>query len=112
MEIEGWGLGFSIRFAVSPTPRNKEAERRQTLFNNLRTLRRGSALSGQFAFRVPPHGVLPRDLIIPKAQLQARLPGTWSERALPAFACPSPATTSRPGRNAGRLMPKPPGSGS
>src|ERR1700722_12849447 len=27
---------------------------------------------------------------IPKAQLQARLPGTWSERALPAFACPSP----------------------
>src|ERR1700675_4198764 len=26
----------------------------------------------------------------PKAQLQARLPGTWSARALPAFACPSP----------------------
>jgi hypothetical protein len=31
-----------------------------------------------------------REYLIPKAQLQARLPGTWSERALPAFACPSP----------------------
>src|ERR1700722_19620337 len=31
-----------------------------------------------------------REYSIPKAQLQARLPGTWSERALPAFACPSP----------------------
>ena len=31
-----------------------------------------------------------REYLIPKARLQARLPGTWSERALPAFACPSP----------------------
>jgi hypothetical protein len=31
-----------------------------------------------------------REYFIPKARLQARLPGTWSERALPAFACPSP----------------------
>jgi hypothetical protein len=60
---------------------------------------------------VPPR-VSPKGVIVPKAQLQARLPGTWSERALPAFACPSPASTSRPGHNAGRLMPKPPGSGS
>ena len=60
---------------------------------------------------VPPR-LSPKGVIVPKAQLQARLPGTWSERALPAFACPSPASTSRPGHNAGRLMPKPPGSGS
>ena len=53
----------------------------------------------------------PKGVIVPKAQLQARLPGTWSERALPAIACPSPASTSRPGHNAGRLMPKPPGRG-
>ena len=58
---------------------------------------------------VPPR-FSPKGVIVPKAQLQARLPGTWSERALPAFACPSPASTSRPGHNAGRLMPKPPGS--
>ena len=60
---------------------------------------------------VPPR-LSPKGVIVPKAQLQARLPGTWSVRALPAFACPSPASTSRPGHNAGRLMPKPPGSGS
>ena len=60
---------------------------------------------------VPPR-LSPKGVIVPKAQLQARLPGTWSERALPAFACPSPASTSRPGHNAGRLMPKPPGSSS
>ena len=59
---------------------------------------------------VPPR-LSPKGLIIPKARLQARLPGTRSERALPAFACPSPASTSHPGHNAGRLMPKPPGSG-
>ena len=48
---------------------------------------------------------------IPKARLQARLPGTRSERALPAFACPSPGSTSHPGHHAGRLIPKPPESG-
>src|ERR1700688_22517 len=36
------------------------------------------------------HGSRLREYLIPKARLQARLPGTWSERALPAFACPSP----------------------
>ena len=59
---------------------------------------------------VPPR-FSPKGVIVPEAQLQARLPGTWSERALPAFACPRPASTSRPGHNAGRLMPKPPGRG-
>src|ERR1700722_2557446 len=59
---------------------------------------------------VPPR-FSPKGVIVPKAQLQARLPGTWSVRALPAFACPSPASTSRPGHNAGRLLPKPPGRG-
>src|SRR5580692_5453265 len=59
---------------------------------------------------VPPR-FSPKGVIVPKAQLQARLPGTWSLRVLPAIACPSPASTSRPGHNAGRLMPKPPGRG-
>ena len=38
---------------------------------------------------VPPR-FSPEGLLIPKAQLQARLPGTWVQRALPAVACPSP----------------------
>ena len=42
-----------------------------------------------------------REYSIPKAQLQARLPGTRSARALPAFACPSPGMHLPPGRNAG-----------
>ena len=36
------------------------------------------------------HGSRPRELFHPKGSAQARLPGTRSERALPAFACPSP----------------------
>jgi hypothetical protein len=32
---------------------------------------------------------------------QAMLPGTWSARALPAFACPSSVSTSRTGLSAG-----------
>src|ERR1700724_3361208 len=38
---------------------------------------------------VPPR-LSPKEYLIPKVRLQARLPGTWSARALPAFACPSP----------------------
>jgi hypothetical protein len=57
------------------------------------------------------HGSRLRELFHPKGSAQARLPGTRSERALPAFACPSPGSTSRPGHRAGGLIPKPPGSG-
>jgi hypothetical protein len=33
---------------------------------------------------------LARGTLVPKAQLQARLPGTWFPRVLPAVSCPSP----------------------
>jgi hypothetical protein len=59
---------------------------------------------------VPPR-LSPKGVVVPKAQLQARLPGTRPERALPAVPVPVQGCTSRPGHNAGRLMPKPPGSG-
>src|SRR5579862_6884949 len=36
------------------------------------------------------HGSRLRELFHPKGSAQARLPGTRSARALPAFACPSP----------------------
>ena len=105
--------------------RKRKAERRRTLIRILRTptcilpRKRGRTEEGarlapckaRSPIGVPPR-LSPKGVIVPKAQLQARLPGTWSERALPAIACPSPASTSRPGHNAGRLMPKPPGSGS
>ena len=57
------------------------------------------------------HGSRLRELFHPKGSAQARLPGTQSARALPAFACPSPGSTSRPGHRAGGPIPKPPGSG-
>ncbi len=105
--------------------RKRKAERRKTLIRILRAptcilprlrgrTEEGARLApckARSPIGVPPR-LSPKGVIVPKAQLQARLPGTWSERALPAFACPSPASTSRPGHNAGRLMPKPPGSGS
>ena len=105
--------------------RKRKAERRKTLIRILRAptcilprlrgrTEEGARLApckARSPIGVPPR-LSPKGVIVPKAQLQARLPGTWSERALPAVACPSPASTSRPGHNAGRLMPKPPGSGS
>jgi hypothetical protein len=40
------------------------------------------------------------------------LPGTWLRRALPGFACPSPASSSQGGHDADRAeTPEPPGSG-
>ena len=104
--------------------RKRKAERRRTLIRILRAptcilprlrgrTEEGARLAlckGRSPIGVPPR-FSPKGVIVPKAQLQARLPGTWSVRALPAFACPSPASTSRPGHNAGRLMPKPPGRG-
>ena len=59
----------------SPTAASCDAARAHSERARLPAFHRGSHL---------------REYLIPKAQLQARLPGTWSERALPAFACPSP----------------------
>ena len=69
----------------------KEAERRQTPGYHRRILRCGARPFGARTLDGVPPRLSPRgSYFIPKAQLQARLPGTWSERALPAFACPSP----------------------
>ncbi len=55
-----------------------------------RILRCGAHPAGRARLSAFHHGSHLREYLIPKARLQARLPGTWSERALPAFACPSP----------------------
>jgi len=70
--------------------RRREAERRQTRVTNRRILRCGAHPAGRARLSAFHHGSHLREYLIPKARLQARLPGTWSERALPAFACPSP----------------------
>ena len=44
------------------------------------------------------------------AQLQTRFLGPDQARALPAPACPSPASSSQTGHRAGRALPEPPGS--
>jgi len=57
---------------------------------------------------VPPR-LSPMGLFIPKAQLQARLPGMWRRKAA-GFSrrrlAPVLASTSRTGHSAGRLMPE------
>jgi hypothetical protein len=68
----------------------KEAERRQTQGTTAASCDAARALSERARLSAFHRGSHPREYLIPKAQLQARLPGTWSERALPAFACPSP----------------------
>jgi hypothetical protein len=70
--------------------RRREAERRQTRVTNRRILRCGTHPTGRARLSAFHRGSHLREYLIPKAQLQARLPGTWSEWALPAFACPSP----------------------
>src|SRR5580693_9900529 len=80
----------------------KEAERRQTQVTTAASCDAARALLERARLTAFHRGSHLRECLIPKAQLQARLPGTRSERALPAFACPSPGSTSHPGRNAGR----------
>jgi hypothetical protein len=53
-------------------------------------LRCGTHPAGRARLSAFHHGSHLREYLIPKVRLQARLPGTRSERALPAFACPSP----------------------
>jgi len=69
----------------------KEAERRQTQGHQPPHLAmRRAPFWSAHAWRRSTTALTSGSYSIPKAQLQARLPGTWSARALPAFACPSP----------------------
>src|SRR5581483_2663259 len=67
----------------------RKAERRKTLIRILRNLRCGLHLAVHSPDGVPPR-LSPGGLPVPKAQVQARLPGTWFARVLSALACPSP----------------------
>ncbi len=49
-----------------------------------------------------PTAALAEGTYVTQGATQAMLPGTWSERVLPAFACPSPVSTSRADRSIGR----------
>src|ERR1700680_770071 len=96
-------IPFSLLVTFFPQ-KEGEAERRQTLFTNRRILRCGAHPAGRARLSAFHHGSHLREYLIPKARLQARLPGTRSERAFPAFACPSPGSTSHPGRRSGTLI--------
>ena len=56
---------------------------------------------GTLACRRPTAALAKGTYVTPGAT-QAMLPGTRSERVLPAFACPSPVSTSRADRSIGR----------
>jgi hypothetical protein len=49
-----------------------------------------------------PTAALAKGTYVTQGATQAMLPGTRSERVLPAFACPSPVSTSRADRSIGR----------
>ena len=121
----GSGEPGSSRSEQRPITNKKEAERRQTQVS-LRTFRYGARLAKRARLSAFHCGSRQGRQLVPKAQRQAnascdsggahdpmdRQPGRRSyasPRALPAPSCLSPASTSRTGRSAGRMMPKPPG---
>ena len=61
----------------------------------------GGFRGGTLACRRPT-AALAKGTYVTQGATQAMLPGTWSERVLPAFACPSPVSTSRADRSIGR----------
>ena|SRR6202166_228299 len=74
---------FALLIRATKKKKMKEAERRQTQGHNRRILRCGARSFGARTLAgVPPRLSARGEYLIPKAQLQARLPGTWSERAL------------------------------
>jgi hypothetical protein len=79
---------FSGSCSVSVRKKRK-AERRQTHNNRCTCRCSARPAKARSPIGVPPR-FSPEGLLIPKAQVQARLPGTWFVRALPAIACPSP----------------------
>ena len=63
--------------------------RRRALVSFASPLARRGCEGARLAYRRST-AALARGTPVPKAQVQARLPGTWFPRALPAVACPSP----------------------
>src|SRR6202020_1977779 len=79
---KGWGPGFSNRYAVFANSNSKPKKNRKydadKRGHDLRTIGRGVALRGSCSVGVPPQ-LSPKGVVVPKAQLQARFPGTRSD---------------------------------
>jgi hypothetical protein len=80
---------FTLCFSF-PSQKKKGSGTPTNAGHHRRILRCGTHPAGRARLSAFHHGSHLREYSIPKAQLQARLPGTRSVRALPAFACPSP----------------------
>jgi hypothetical protein len=112
-------------FFVSPHPRSKkEAERRKAQISTPQLSLRLASSGTRSPSGVPPR-LSPMGQLLPKAQRQAMLPGTWpgrlscppqrgaEDQALlhgryPAQPVPVQRSTSHTGHSAGRMMPDPP----
>ncbi len=122
--VKRWIASLTLAM-TEETKRKRNAERRRLPT----TAPCGAALllRQQRAFRRST-AVLARGTLVPKAQRQAMLPGTWPERSIlcarpnrgaetlrrstgitRAAPVPVQRSTSRTGHSAGRLMPEPPG---
>ena len=99
-----------IPFSSNQSNKMKEAERRQTQVTNRRACARRALNGARTSAGVPPR--LSPEGIIPSQRLSFRpgflglgLNGRYPPSPVPVQGC-----TSRPGHNAGGLIPKPPGS--
>ena len=97
-ELDPWrGANWKVRFAIHHPPlafvfpHLKRGGRTPTDAESTAALTGAArAQRSAHACRRSTTALTSGNYSIPKAQLQARLPGTRSARALPAFACPSP----------------------
>ncbi len=82
-------LGGPALRSFSEGGKQNAGKPRQRTQPHLFQMRRRAESAARLPAGVPPR-LSPEGLPVPKAQVQARLPGTRFPRALPAVACPSP----------------------
>ena len=108
-ECRRW-LPASHDLRFEPRSRRKKARKRNAdrRVANDRTLRGAARAERRALASRRPTTALARGTLVPKAQLQARLPGTWFPRALPGVSCPSPvAAPHAPVVMPASMMPEP-----
>jgi hypothetical protein len=109
----GGGRSIVIRVgkpSKTEKKQKKDAERRHTLYNNLRTFRCGSRLARRARLSAFHRGSRQRESSSLRLSFRPGFLGRGLNGRYPPSPVPVQRSTSRPGHNAGRLMPKPPGS--
>ena len=104
-------LSTTRHLLFSSLKKEGEAERRQTLFTNRHILRCGAHPAGRARLSAFHHGSRLREYSSRRLGFRPGFLGLGLRGRYPASPVPVQGCTSHPGHLAGRLIPKPPGSG-